>query len=244
MNRTVLSLLILAPLALAACGQGTRTPAAQTPAAQTPAAQAPAAQTPAPTGSVEAQLAAYAARPELQDEDSQAILREYASDPLLLQSLQRAYGDSSAPLNVEALAAEKAGSAPLQSQASGRAGYAQSVAWGSVRHYRAEKASPNYSGLRWGSNGCSAPSGFGLGYRDDFRPACDVHDFGYGNLPWLISKIYWPYNKARTDLAFLDNMEAICAAKSLLSRPACYAAANAYYHAVDIGGWKSWISNG
>ena len=36
----------------------------------------------------------------------------------------------------------------------------------------------------------------------------------------------------------------ICAAKSLLSRPACYAAANAYYHAVDIGGWKSWISNG
>ena len=233
-----LGLLLLGTIALASCGQQLSAPTAATPAQSSPVAAAP------DTDSVAAQIAGYATRPELQDADSQAILKDHASDPLMLSALQEAYGQAAAPLDAAALAAQTSGQMPLSAQATGKAGYAQSVAWGSVSNYRYQKAHPRYSGLNWGSDGCSAPSGLGLGYRDTFRPACDVHDFGYGNLPKLTGKLYWPYNKARTDSAFLSNMRAICGAKSIFTRPACYVAAQAYYKAVDIGGWPAWIRNG
>ena len=228
-----LGYLLLGTLILTSCGSQSGT--AGTPPA--PAASAEQVTTNEPT--VAEQIAAFAQRPELQDAESQAILKEYANDPLLLQGLKEAYGLPNEGLNAEALALQ-AGHPGLSSQATGKAGYAQSVAWGSISHYAAERRSPNYSGLNWNYDGCSAPSGLGLGYSDFFRSACNVHDFGYRNLPKLISIPYWPYNKARTDSAFLSNMRGQCNSKSWYARPGCYAAAQAYYHAVDIGGWAKW----
>ncbi|MCD0157317.1 phospholipase [Deinococcus sp. 14RED07] len=237
LNHRPLSLrlgLLIGTLTLASCGQQ-MAPATEQPDAALPVAA------PVLSGSVREQLAQLAQRPELQDADSQAILTANPDDPALLENLKRAYGLLPAQGDAAALTAEQLGdSAPLTAQATGKAGYAQTVAWGSVRNYRSQKASPRYSGLDWRSNGCSAPSGFGLGYSETFRPACDVHDFGYRNLPDLTNKVTWPYNKTRTDNAFLDNMQAICAAKSLVKRPACYAAATAYHRVVLVAGWANW----
>lgn len=223
-----LGALLMGAFILTSCGSQVGT-------ASTP--PTPAAATAGPT--VAEQIAGFAGRPELQDAESQAILRENAKDPLLLQGLQEAYGLPNAGLDAEALA-RQAGEPGIGAQASGKAGYAQRVAWGSISNYAAERRSPDYSGLDWRYDGCSAPRGLGLGYSDFFRSACNVHDFGYRNLPKLISIPYWPYNKARTDSAFLSNMRGLCNSKSLWARPGCYAAAQAYYNAVDIGGWAKW----
>ncbi|CAM3542388.1 phospholipase A2 [Deinococcus frigens] len=191
--------------------------------------------------SVAEQIAEFAARPELQDAESQAILKEYANDPLLLQGLKEAYGLPNEGLNAEALALQAGPAEGLSAQATGKAGYAQSVAWGSISHYFAERRSPNYSGLDWNYDGCSAPKGLGLGYNTFFRNACNVHDFGYRNLPKLRPVAYWPYNKAMTDSAFLRNMRSLCNTKSWYARPGCYAAAQAYYSAVNSAfGWLKW----
>lgn len=229
MQRPTLALLMIGTLALASCGQQATTPAPD----QT-------GSTPAAEKSVAEQISEFAKRPELQDADSQAILRDHANDPIMLDSLKRAYGQETSTPNDAALAAQETGFNQMDTLATGKAGYAQSVAWGSYAHYRSEKASPNYSGLNWSSDGCSAPKGMGLGYNDDFRPACDVHDFGYRNLPHLISIPYWPYNRLRTDMAFLRNMQTICAAKAWYKEPPCYAAATAYYTAVKNFGALKW----
>ncbi|MPY66078.1 phospholipase [Deinococcus sp. SDU3-2] len=200
--------LALLPLALAACG----------------------APPPAPAPSLTAD---YAARPELQDPDSQAILARYGDDPGLLAALQEAYGERPADLSRPQV--------PLltgQDLASDRLAYVKRVAWGTVAAYNGQytayagTARP-YSGLDWTRDGCSAPDGVGLGYREDFRPACHVHDFGYRNL-----KVYerTSANRLNTDDAFYANMKAICAAKSWYVRPACYSAAYAYYQGVRVGG--------
>lgn len=225
-----LGVLLMGAMLLTSCGS-------QGDTASTPPTPSVAAATAAPT--VAEQIAEFAARPELQDAESQTILRENADDPLLLQGLQEAYGLPNAGLDAEALALA-AGDPGLSVQATGKAGYAQRVAWGSISHYAAERRSPDYSGLNWSYDGCSAPKGLGLGYSDFFRSACNVHDFGYRNLPKLISIPYWPYNKARTDSAFLSNMRGLCNSKSLWARPGCYAAAQAYYVVVRDFGWAKW----
>ncbi|MBB5233418.1 phospholipase A2 [Deinococcus budaensis] len=214
MNRRPAALLTLA---LAACGAAPPVP---------PSA-------PAPSASL---TASYAARPELQDADSQAVLARYGDAPGLLAALQEAYGerpaDHSRP-QVPALTG--------LDLASDRLAYVKRTGWGSVANYTAQygayagTALP-YSGLDWTRDGCSAPDGVGLGYREDFRPACNVHDFGYRNL-----KVYerTAANRLATDDAFYANMKAICAAKGWYARPACYSAAYAYYQGVRIGGGSS-----
>lgn len=225
-----LGALLMGAMLLTSCG-----PQAGT--ASTPPTPSAAVASAAPT--VAEQLAELATRPELQDAESQAILREHANDPLLLQGLREAFGLPNEGLDAEALALQ-AGDPGLSAQASGKAGYAQRVAWGSISHYAAERRSPDYSKLDWNYDGCSAPKGLGLGYSSFFRSACNVHDFGYRNLPKLISIPYWPYNKARTDSAFLSNMRGLCNSKSWYARPGCYAAAQAYYEVVSVGGWAKW----
>lgn len=213
-------------IALVSCGQ------------QTPSSELPAS-TSALQGTVAQQLAQLAQRPELQDADSQEILRQHPNDVLLLQGLKEAYGLPNEGLEAAALATQ-VGAAGLSAQASGKAGYAQSVAWGSVSNYNAERRSPNYSGLDWNYDGCSAPKGLGLGYSSFFKASCNVHDFGYRNLPDLTSIPTWPYSKGRTDVAFLNNMRVQCGAKGAWERPGCYAAATAYYTVVDEFGWAKW----
>lgn len=230
---------IIGTLALASCGQQ--------PLTTDPAAKAPETQPVITEGSVSERIAAYAQRPEL-SEESKAYLREHANDPLVLDSLDRAYGVVTTPFDEEALARqvtlEQGAQVPsMTDQASGKAGYAQSVAWGSVNNYWYQRAHPKYSGLNWGHNGCSAPKGVGLGYRSTFLNPCIVHDFGYGNLPKLTARWAWLYNKARTDSAFLSNMRGVCNKLALHRRPDCYLAASAYYQAVDKFGIKAWVDN-
>jgi len=212
MKRTAVAAIALMST-LAACGQAPSAPAA--------------------SGALTAD---YAARPELQDPDSQAILVRYGDDPGLLAALQEAYGERPADLTRPAAPALTG-----QDLASDRLAYIKRTGWGTVANYNSQygayagTALP-YSGLNWTRDGCSAPDGVGLGYRDDFRPACYVHDFGYRNL-----KVYeqTSSNRLATDDAFYVNMKAICAAKSWYARPACYSAAYAYYQGVRIGGGSS-----
>lgn len=199
-------------LTLAACGQ--------TPGASTPAAQG-------------ALTADYAARPELQDPGSQAILARYGNDPGLLAALQEAYGERPATFDRP----QVPGLSGLD-LTSDRLAYIKGVAWGTVAGYNVQYgayvgSTLPYPGLDWTRDGCSAPDGLGLGYREDFRPACNVHDFGYRNL-----KVYerTSANRLATDDAFYANMKTTCAAKSWYARPACYTAAYAYYEGVRVGG--------
>lgn len=211
MRKVLLASVILSSL-LIACGQN-----------------APTAETSTPANSA----ASYASRPELQDAGSQAILARYANDPGLLQALQEAYGERSAALSLP--------TAPALSGLdliSDRLAYIKRIGWGSIANYNSHYAAYAftglpYAGLDWTRDGCSAPSGLGLGYTEDFRPACNVHDFGYRNL-----KVYerTETNRDTTDDAFYVNMKSICNAKSWYKQPACYAAAYAYYEAVSLGG--------
>lgn len=190
-----------------------------------------------PGPSTSAALADYAQRPELQDPESQAILSRYANDPGLLAALQEAYGERPQSQFVAPALPPLSG----LDLASDRLNYIKGVGWGSVAYYNGQYAAyagttRPYPGLDWSRDGCSAPSGLGLGYREDFRPACNVHDFGYRNL-----KVYQrtDSNRKTTDEAFYSNMKGICAAKSWIKRPPCYSAAYAYYEAVRIGGGSS-----
>ncbi|GMA15083.1 phospholipase [Deinococcus metallilatus] len=221
MKRVTLAAVTLVT-ALAACGQN--------PTASAPTAAAPG--TPGP-GTL---TAAYAGRPELQDADSQAILARYGNDPGLLAALQEAYGER--PADMTRPAAPAITGLDL---ASDRLAYIKRVAWGTVAAYNSQYANRSavnaqYPGLDWSRDGCSAPDGVGLGYREDFRPACNVHDFGYRNL-----KVYQrtDANRLATDDAFYVNMKGICAAKSWYKEPPCYAAAYAYYQGVRLGGSSS-----
>ncbi|NTX99964.1 phospholipase A2 [Deinococcus sp. JMULE3] len=178
----------------------------------------------------------YAARPELQDAGSQAILARYGNDPGLTAALQEAYGERTTVLSYPSVPALGA-----QDYASDRLNYIKRTGWGTVSNYNAQYStyagtSSPYTGLDWSRDGCSAPDGLGLGYREDFRPACNVHDFAYRNL-----KVYQrtDANRLTSDDVFYTNMKAICAAKSWYARPACYSAAYAYYQGVRIGGSDS-----
>lgn len=203
-------------LALSACSTGTPVPENPT----SPAAQ----------GSL---IAGYAERPELQDADTQRILARYADDPGMLRALQLAYGEASETYALPTTPPD------LHGQSAARLAYVKSVGWGTVANYNGQYATfagtgQPYSGLDWSRDGCSAPDGLGLGYRDTFRPACNVHDFAYRNL-----KVFerTAANRLTSDEVFRTNMNAICAARSLLTRPACYSAAYAYYGSVrQFGG--------
>ncbi|GGR46856.1 hypothetical protein GCM10008959_04870 [Deinococcus seoulensis] len=182
------------------------------------------------------QLSTYADRPELQDTGSQAILARYGNDPGLIAALREAYGETPSILTLPAAPAITG-----LDLTGDRLAYIKRTGWGTVGNYNTQYAayaatSLPYPGLDWTRDGCSAPDGLGLGYREDFRPACNVHDFGYRNL-----KIYQrtDANRATTDDAFYTNMKSICAAKSWYARPACYSAAYAYYQGVRIGGSDS-----
>lgn len=189
-----------------------------------------------PSTTVSTGVDAYAQRPELQDAGSQAILEKYGNDPGLLEALQRAYGER--PTNLSLPDVPAITGLDLNSD---RLAYVKRTGWGSVGNYNSQYAAYAfsgfpYAGLDWGRDGCSAPDGLGLSYREDFRPACNVHDFGYRNL-----KVYQrtDANRKTTDEAFHTNMDIICAAKSWYKRPACYSAAYAYYQGVRVGGGSS-----
>ncbi len=210
MKRTMMALGVVSAGLLASCDQGASVP--------------------------QNDVAAYQSRPELQDADSQAILARYGNDPGLLAALQVAYGER-APVAVQASVPAIRG----LSLESDRLAYVKSVGWGSVNHYDGQYAAYAFTGLPypsldWNRDGCSAPDGLGLGYREDFRPACNVHDFGYRNL-----KVFerTDANRKTTDEVFHGNMDVICAAKSWYKRPACYSASYAYYQGVRIGGGSS-----
>lgn len=210
MMRNVMVLSVVSAGLLAACGQQAKGP--------------------------DSSVAAYSSRPELQDADSQAILARYGNDPGLLAALQTAYGER-APEAVQA-DIPTLNSLSLEGD---RLAYVKSVGWGSVSSYNGQYAayafSPlPYPGLDWSRDGCSAPDGLGLGYREDFRPACNVHDFGYRNLR-VFERL--GANRKTTDEVFHGNMDVICAAKSWYKRPACYSAAYAYYQGVRVGGDSS-----
>lgn len=109
------------------------------------------------------------------------------------------------------------------------------LGWGTPEAFVAARPrlQPLWPALDWENNGCSTPQGLGLGYRDDFAPACVVHDFAYHNLRVLEPT---SANRRASDEAFRVNLRTICARKALAARPACFSAAEAYYRAVRLRG--------
>lgn len=177
-------------------------------------------------------IASYATRPELADAESQAILRSYADEPTLLLALQVAYGERSALQRAESSRVH------MQGLEEDRLAYIQWVTWGRVSAYDGEygrysSGGGPYPGINWERNGCSAPDGLGLSYREDFRSACNLHDFGYHNFgQWAPTD----QNRRATDDNFHKNMDILCDQKSWAKRPACYSASFAYYAAVRAAG--------
>lgn len=125
----------------------------------------------------------------------------------------------------------------IESLSTGDLQLVQIIALGSIANYDGYYAArASYPQFDWSRDGCSAPEGLGLGYRETFRPACNVHDFGYANFPQFPT-LYNETGRRLSDDTFLVNMNSICRPKSLLSRAACYSAAYAYYSAVRVAGW-------
>ena len=211
MNSKLLNLAVMVAGLLASCGQ----------------------QSTIPQNSVSQHVEAYRNRPELQDADSQAILAQYGDNPELLSALQTAYGE-----RPEVMRPAWVPTLRGLGLTEDRLAYIKTVAWNSISNYDAQYAgfigtSLPFPDLDWNRNGCSAPNGLGLGYTEDFRPACNVHDFGYRNLPlWERTDA----NRKATDENFHSNMDSLCAAKKWYKRPACYSASFAYYEAVRVGG--------
>jgi len=194
------------------------------------------ARTANPSAPISERAAWLAQQPELQDAQSQELIARYGNDPAFLASVEQAYGGPLRPAVSPELPDIRG-----QDLASDRLAFIKRVAWGTVPNYDYEYARQHITntvlpGLDWSRDGCSAPDGLGLGYREDFRPACNVHDFGYRNL-----KVYQrtEANRKTTDDVFHGNMDRICAAKSWYKRPACYSASYAYYQAVRVGGSSS-----
>lgn len=109
------------------------------------------------------------------------------------------------------------------------------LGWGTPEAFRAARPRLErlWPGLAWNGNGCSAPEGLGLGYREVFAPACEVHDFAYDNLRVLEPTAG---NRRISDEAFYLNMRVICGRRPPVARPACLSAAAAYYAAVRLRG--------
>ncbi|WP_027883422.1 phospholipase A2 [Meiothermus rufus] len=125
----------------------------------------------------------------------------------------------------------------VESLSAGDLQLVQMIALGSIANYDSYyTAQANYPQFDWSRDGCSAPEGLGLGYRETFRPACNVHDFGYANFP-RFPTLYNETGRRLADDNFLVNMNSICRPKSFLSRAACYSAAYTYYSAVRVAGW-------
>jgi hypothetical protein len=136
----------------------------------------------------------------------------------------------------QALAGLEAARASVETLAVSNLQLVQQIGLGTVANYDGFYAGrASYPQFDWSRDGCSAPDGLGLGYRETFRPACNVHDFAYGNFP-RYPELKTSNGRKAADDAFLVNMNAICRPRSFFSRAACYSAANAYYSAVRLAG--------
>ncbi|MDX2007297.1 MAG: phospholipase A2 [Meiothermus sp.] len=137
----------------------------------------------------------------------------------------------------QALQNVEAARAGIESLALSNLQLVQVIGLGTVATYNSYyTARSSYPQFNWVRDGCSAPSGLGLGYRETFRPACNVHDFAYRNFPSFPTLATETGRKAADD-SFLVNMNRICAGLGFFSRGACYSAAFAYYSAVRLAGW-------
>ncbi len=137
--------------------------------------------------------------------------------------------------------------------------YVKSVGWGTVDHYDHEYIfmssgnTPFLNQLDWSRDGCSVPElitkartnnlpitvaqGIINKYSERFRPACNVHDFGYRNIPRYQKT---EGNRARTDDVFLGNMRDICHHRPWYQRPICRIAAWSFHKVVRAFGWLNW----
>jgi len=116
--------------------------------------------------------------------------------------------------------------------------FVKRVAWGDVGQYmyyydRRSTLTQQYPNLDWSVDGCSAPlTPANWQYNFVFINACNVHDFGYRNIPRYERT---EANRKLTDDAFLRNMRSECARRggptsSLYA--ACMYWAGLYYQGV------------
>lgn len=129
----------------------------------------------------------------------------------------------------------QAPSAALLARADAATSLVKTLGWGTPEAFALARPAlePLWPELDWAGNGCSAPKGLGLGYREAFAPACAVHDFAYHNLRVLEPTAA---NRLASDRAFRRNLWAICGREPASAQPGCFSAAAAYYGAVRLHG--------
>ncbi|MFG7943922.1 phospholipase A2 [Streptomyces cacaoi] len=90
--------------------------------------------------------------------------------------------------------------------------------------------------FNWTNDGCSVPLKF-TPYKEVFRPACNLHDFGYRNYGGGHELKLSPVRETKNwiDGRFLTEMKRICDDRYPLpvGHTACQVAARAYYEAVN-----------
>lgn len=136
----------------------------------------------------------------------------------------------------------QAPSPALLSRAGAATALVKSLGWGTPEAFAAARPAlePLWPELDWAGNGCSAPTGLGLGYRAKFTPACTVHDFAYHNLRVLEPTAD---NRRASDEAFRRNLWAVCEREAAAAQPGCFSAAAAYYAAVRLSGSRRFAPN-
>lgn len=77
-------------------------------------------------------------------------------------------------------------------------------------------------------NGCTIPLDMKFFYKDDFSPACDIHDVCY------FCGVQYGWSRKSCDEDFLRNMELICQRNSDKDDGVCSAFAKLYYVVVRI----------
>ncbi|NLU70733.1 phospholipase A2 [Streptomyces sp. HNM0574] len=110
--------------------------------------------------------------------------------------------------------------------------------------YRQFAQTPHIAPYNWTNDGCSVPTGFEP-YSKVFRPACELHDFGYRNYGgnWELKLSPTRETKQWIDGRFRTEMRRVCddTYRNPLSRQGCLRAADAYYGAVSLGGDKAFF---
>jgi fibronectin type 3 domain-containing protein len=94
-------------------------------------------------------------------------------------------------------------------------------------------------GFDWANNGCSNSPDYPFGY--NFKPACDRHDFGYGNhrTVGLSAERY----RERIDGTLLWDLSRMCGALPSGDRTTCLGIASIYYNAVRDFGDGAWADS-
>lgn len=122
---------------------------------------------------------------------------------------------------------------------------ANTLSFGSMTTFLGEQRKPaaqRDQRFDWSSDGCSTPPGLSSWNRTFANP-CLRHDFSYRNFGFGgVVAITTETQRKKIDDKFLQDMNAVCATKSVLQRAQCRFVASSYYNVVRVAGGPAYYS--